>query len=175
MVNCIASEAIVIVKNELERRPQPKGRSLYVIHQTGVKDEPSVTETYVANSIPARVRGFETEMADAFASADLVIARAGASTCFELAACGKPAMLIPLPSAMRDHQHFNADEFAAKGAADEGIQDNLAPHQLARYILDKMDNPGKLAQMAAKMKELSVPDAAERVADLVEKAAGDFK
>ena len=110
-------------------------------------------------------------MADAFASADLVIARAGASTCFELAACGKPAMLIPLPSAMRDHQHFNADAFAAKGAADEASQAKLTTKQLCRYILERYDHPEKLAAMSEKMRALAAPDAAARVADLVEEVA----
>ena len=107
-------------------------------------------------------------MANAFASADIVVARAGASTCFELAVCGKPALLIPLPTAMRNHQHFNADAFAAKGAADEGIQAELAVRQVFRYLLEKYDNPGHLARMAEKMKSLGTPDAAAKVADLVE-------
>ena len=107
-------------------------------------------------------------MANAFASADIVVARAGASTCFELAVCGKPALLIPLPSAMRNHQHFNADAFAAKGAADEGAQSKLAAKQVCRYLLEKYDNPGHLARMAEKMKSLATPDAAAKLAELVE-------
>ena len=102
------------------------------------------------------------------ASADVVVARAGASTCFELALCGKPALLIPLPTSMRDHQHHNADAFARRGAADEGIQADLSPKQVFRYLLDKYDHPERLARMSAKMKELAVPDAAARVADIVE-------
>ena len=123
---------------------------------------------YTKVALPARVHAFESEMANAFASADIVVARAGASTCFELAACGKPALLIPLPSAMRNHQHFNADAFAAKGAADEGIQAQLAAKQVCRYLLEKYDHPEHLARMAEKMKTLATPDAASRVADLVE-------
>ena len=167
MVNCLASEALVLFKEELEKRGTSPKR-LYVIHQTGMKDEGAVMATYANAAIPARVNGFEKEMANAFASADFVIARAGASTCFELAACGKPALLIPLPSALRDHQHWNADAFASAGAADEGIQDKLNPRQLARYLIEKFDSPERIAQMAERMKALSTPDAAERVADLVE-------
>jgi UDP-N-acetylglucosamine--N-acetylmuramyl-(pentapeptide) pyrophosphoryl-undecaprenol N-acetylglucosamine transferase len=110
-------------------------------------------------------------MADAFASADIVVARAGASTCFELAVCGKPALLIPLPSAMRDHQHFNADAFAAKGAADEGFQAKLSARQICRYLLDKYDNPDKLSRMREAMLAMATPDAAGKVADLVERCA----
>ncbi len=168
MVNCLASEALVLFKEELEKRAA--GRSLYVIHQTGVKDEGAVMATYANAGMPARVHGFEKEMANAFASADFVIARAGASTCFELAACGKPALLIPLPSALRDHQHWNADAFASAGAADEGIQAKLNARQLARYLAEKFDSPERLAQMAERMRSLATPDAAERVADLVEES-----
>ena len=119
-------------------------------------------------SLPSRVHAFEREMANAFASADVVVARAGASTCFELAACGKPAILIPLPTALRNHQHVNADAFAQKGAADEGIQSALSPKQLFRYLLDKYDHPDRLERMASRMRAMSVPDAAARLADLVE-------
>ena len=110
-------------------------------------------------------------MANAFASADIVVARAGASTCFELAACGKAAMLLPLPSAMRNHQHFNAEAFVAKGAADEGIQSSLTAKQLYLYLMGCYDRPERLAEMSTKMRTLATPDAASRVADLVELAA----
>lgn len=172
MVNCLVSEALAIVKNEVAKDPSSAGgRGLYVIHQTGAKDEIPILSEYTKLGISARVRAFERQMADAFASADLVIARAGASTCFELAACGKAALLIPLPTALRNHQHFNADAFAAKGAADEGIQDRLAPHQLARYIMEKMKNPARLQEMSSKMKSFATPRAADDVADLVERSA----
>ena len=168
MVNCIASEALAMMKSELAARNPAAPRPLYVIHQTGANDEGPVMATYAHVALPSRVHAFEREMANAFASADIVVARAGASTCFELAACGKPAILIPLPSAMRNHQHFNADAFVARGAADEGIQADLTARQLCRYLMDKYDHPEKLAGMAEKMKTLATPDAAAKVADLVE-------
>ena len=172
-VNLLLMDAISMMKTELDKRAashpsSPVPRPLYVIHQTGAKDETLVMTEYTKVALPARVHAFETEMANAFASADIVVARAGASTCFELAACGKPALLIPLPTAMRNHQHFNADAFSAKGAADEGIQAQLAAKQICRYLLEKYDHPEHLAQMAEKMKVLATPDAAAKVADLVE-------
>ena len=169
VVNCLMSEALVMMRSELAKRGDV-ARPLYVIHQTGVKDEGPVMATYAQAGMPARVHAFETEMANAFASADVVVARAGASTCFELAACGLPALLIPLPTAMRDHQHFNAAAFAASGAADEGIQANLSAHQLFRYLLAKYDNPEQLGRMHQKMRQLATPDAAAHVAELVEQA-----
>lgn len=166
-VNLLMKDALVMFKAELDRRADG-GRKLYVIHQTGLADEGMVIGAYAGAGIPARVHAFERDMAAAFASADIVVARAGASTCFELAACGKPAFLIPLPSAMRDHQHFNADAFAAKGAADEGFQAKLSARQICRYLIDKYDNPGKLSRMRGAMLAMAVPDAAGKVADLVE-------
>lgn len=167
-VNELASSALSMMKRELSRREGQK-RQLYVIHQTGVMDEGRVMGTYAHAAIPSRVHAFEREMADAFASADIVIARAGASTCFELAACAKPSLLIPLPSAMRDHQHYNAEAFVAKGAADEGDQSKLSPRQLCRYLLNRYDHPERLSAMKARMAAMSEPDAASKVADLIEK------
>ena len=170
-VNELMCDALVAMKREIDARG-PGARPLYVIHQTGAKDEGHVMASYALASIPARVMAFEDEMPNAFASADIVVARAGASTCFELATCGKPALLIPLPSALRDHQHFNADAFASRGAADEAKQDELSAHQLCRYLISRYDKPERLAEMSRRMLTIAVPDAAKKVADLVEATAG---
>jgi UDP-N-acetylglucosamine--N-acetylmuramyl-(pentapeptide) pyrophosphoryl-undecaprenol N-acetylglucosamine transferase len=167
-VNELAAQALLLVQSGLAKRA---GKKLFVIHQTGTADEEMVRQRYEAAHLPARVQAFEHEMGRAFASADLVVARAGASTCFELALLGKPAFFIPLPSAIRDHQHFNAQAFVREKAADEGIQDSLAPRALANYILHKIDHPEELAKKASAMKAMSVPDAAAKVADLLESTA----
>lgn len=169
-VNDLVTDAVLLLHKTLEARGK-SSRPLYVIHQTGGMDEGRVIAAYLLKSIPSRVKAFEDRMADAFASADFVIARAGASTCFELAECKKPALFIPLPSALRNHQHFNAEAFVKKGAADEAIQDKLTAHNLCHYILSKYDAGEKLEAMADKMGMMSIPDAAKRVADLVEKCA----
>ena len=165
VVNELLSDALVRLKKAMDEKA---GRPLYVIHQTGKADEATVAARYAQAGVPARVHAFEREMANAFASADIVVARAGASTCFELAACGKPAFLVPLPTAMRDHQHFNAEAFAATGAADEGIQAKLSERTVMNYLLGISGNPDRLSRMAEKMRALATPDAAGRVADLVE-------
>lgn len=164
-VNALMSEALVLMATELKLRGS--GRPLYVIHQTGAKDVQVVKAAYAAAAIPARVHAFEQEMANAFATADFVVARAGASTCFELAACGKPAFLIPLPTSMRNHQHYNAETFAAAGAADEGVQAKLSPRQICRYLLQRYDHPERLEEMSAKMRALATLDAAKAVARIV--------
>lgn len=165
-VNNLMSAALTLLQADLSRRVN--ARPLYVIHQTGVADEGLVIGAYTKAQLPSRVQAFEREMANAFASADLVVARAGASTCFELAACGKPALLIPLPSAMRNHQHFNAEAFVASGAADEGIQAKLSAEQIYRYLLNHYENPTKLKSMAEKIRSLAADNAAARVAELLE-------
>lgn len=169
VVNCLLSEALVQLQKEIKEKGG--ARPLYVIHQTGQKDEGPVIATYTQGALPSRVQAFEKEMADAFASADIVVARAGASTCFELAACGKPALLIPLPTALRNHQHFNAEAFATVAAADEGDQEKLSSHQICRYLMGKYENPARLEEMGRRILTLATPDAAVRVADLVERQA----
>lgn len=166
-VNEIASKALVLLSRNLESR----GRKLYVMHQTGVADELEVSRTYASAGIQARVNAFEHEMGRAFATADVVIARAGASTCFELALTGKPAFLIPLPTALRNHQHFNAAVFVAAQAAAEGRQDKLSPRFLANWLLHKAENRDSVADMARRMSALGCPKAAANVADLVERVA----
>lgn len=172
-VNTLLSESLVMLKKDLAA--SGAARPLYVIHQTGVKDEGAVMAAYAAAGMPSRVHAFEDEMANAFASADVVVARAGASTCFELAACGKPAFLIPLPSALRDHQHYNAEAFAAAGAADEGVQTRLSARTVCRYLRHKYDHPEALSAQTEKMRSLATPDAAARVADLVTGTGGDAR
>ena len=168
-VNDLAVQALILLQREIEK--QAPGRMFQVIHQTGVADEADVKARYAAAGIPARVQAFEHEMGRAFATADLVICRAGASTCFELALVGKPAFFIPLPTALRNHQHYNALSFVKAGGADEGIQDSLTPRAMANYILHKILHPDELAQMALKMHNAATPDAAAKVADLVEQRA----
>ncbi len=168
-VNELMSQALVLLKEEFEK--EKIGRPLFVIHQTGAADEGVVMARYAAAGLMSRVQAFEREMASAFASADIVVARAGASTCFELAMCGKPALLIPLPTSMRDHQHYNAQAFVRGHAADEGIQAELTGRSIERYIMHKVKHPEELARMSSAMKvigERSVAGAAGRVADLVE-------
>jgi UDP-N-acetylglucosamine--N-acetylmuramyl-(pentapeptide) pyrophosphoryl-undecaprenol N-acetylglucosamine transferase len=168
-VNEIAAAALCLVAQDMKRRGL--ARPLHVIHQTGFNDEGTITGHYAAAGIPARVKAFEHEMGRAFASADLVIARAGASTCFELALAGKPAFFIPLPCALRDHQRFNAEAFAQAAAAHVGDQQALTPRALANWILHKIEHPQVLEKMAAEMRKLAQPDAADNVADLVERYA----
>jgi len=168
-VNELVAQTMPLVQRDLVRRDCAK--TLFVLHQTGSADEEYVRGCYAAASVAARVVAFEPEMSRAFASADLVVARAGASTCFELASVAKPTFFIPLPGAVRNHQHFNAQAFVQQGAADEGAQDALTPRALANYILHRIEDPADLVRKTSAMRRLATPDAAARVADLVEEVA----
>ena len=90
---------------------------LTVTHQTGESDHARVVEAYRRAGIESQVMPFIYDMPAALREADLVVARAGAMTVAELTACGKPAILIPLPSAIYDHQTRNAKVMEAAGAA----------------------------------------------------------
>lgn len=164
-VNELASQALCLLK-------QSGVDDFFVIHQCGTADEARVKAAYAEAGVQAKVCAFLPEMGSAYASADLVICRAGASTCFELCLLGTPALLIPLPTAVRDHQHLNAAAIAKSGGADEAIQSELSARSLMRYILNKKNNPLDLKRMREALKTLAVPDASARVADALEAVVG---
>src|SRR5204863_1619932 len=87
-----------------------------VTHQTGAADVDEVRAAYAALGLPARVEPFITDMAGAYATADVVISRAGAMSCAEVTAVGLPAILVPYPHAADDHQRRNAEVLVAAGA-----------------------------------------------------------
>jgi len=162
-VNELVSQAMCLLK-------EAGVDDFFVIHQCGVADEKRVKAAYAAAGVRSRVCAFLPEMGKAYASADLVICRAGASTCFELCLLGKPALLIPLPTAVRNHQHLNAAALVRCGGADEGNQQELSGRSLMRYVQNKKVNPNLLTRMSQAVKALAVPDAAARVADALEGA-----
>jgi len=142
-----------------------------VVHQAGERQIEALRAAYARVQVEGELRPFIDDMASAYAQADLVICRAGASTRFELCLLGKPALLIPLPSAVRNHQHLNAAALVRGNGADEGLQSELTARSIMRYVLNKKNDPLALARMAQAVKVLAVPDAAERVADALESVA----
>lgn len=110
---------------------------------------------------------FENNFPEAYAAADLVIARAGAGTIFELAALGKPAILIPLPEAAQDHQRENAYQYAQTGAAIIIEQENLLINLFEQEIDRLLGNPGRLLEMADAARRFSRPSAARDIAKIV--------
>jgi UDP-N-acetylglucosamine:LPS N-acetylglucosamine transferase len=115
---------------------------------------------------------YEGDMATLYRTSDVVVTRAGAVTVAELAVSGTPAVLVPLPGAPSDHQSANADAMVRAGAAVALPDAQCTPDRLARELDDLLATPDRLAAMRTAARTLAVPDAAARVADLVEEAAG---
>lgn len=142
---------------------------LTITHQTGEADFEKIRELYGRSDYPmADVRPFIANMFEEFARADLVICRAGATTCAELAAAGKASIMIPLPTAADDHQRKNAEALEEGGAAKMLLQADLNGEKLAELIRTTIDDAEKLSAMEAAAKAMGRADAAECTADLIE-------
>lgn len=115
---------------------------------------------------------YSDEIGDLLAAADLGLTRAGGSTVAELAVVGLPAILVPLPIATRDHQRANAAGLVDAGGAVLVVDDELTTERLLAELAPLLEDPSKLTAMASAAKSQGHPDAAERVADLLESAAG---
>jgi len=125
---------------------------------------------YQAADIEAEVAPFFSNMAERLGRAHLVIGRAGASTCCELAVAGKPSILIPLRIAADDHQTHNAEVLHAAGAAEVIQEKALTAQTLAAVIRAFLDDPEAMKQRAEAARSVARPDAAVLLADLVERA-----
>ena len=142
-----------------------------VLHQTGEKNFEEVKgEARVILEFAHKERyhpfGFfdETQMRDFYTVSDLIVSRAGASSIFEIAAHGKPAILVPLANAAQDHQRENAYEYAGEGSAVIIEEGNLTPHILYAEIKKLIDNPVKLKRMGESAKNFARADSAEVIA-----------
>ena len=150
---------------------QARGLTMHVTHLAGVRDAESVQARYDAADVPAQVHAFTSDMASVYAETDFAIARAGAATCTELAVCGIPALLIPLPTSARNHQALNAMAMAAAGGMAMHPQQDLTVEWLVAYLGGVAENPEALVQMRARLEGVAVGDGADRLADLVEQTA----
>lgn len=140
---------------------------LRVMHQSGAADADGLRARYAAAGVDAQVVPFIRDMGAAYAAADVAVCRAGAVTCAELCLCGVPAILIPLPSAVRDHQRHNAAALVTGGGAMLAEQGTLTDDTLADLLRGLADAPSRRAAMAAAQLRLAVPDADARLADCV--------
>ena len=143
------------------------GIDFSLLHQTGSADCQRMQERYRARGLAGRVtvQAFIDDMAAAYAQADLVIARAGALTLAELAMAGKPAILIPLPTAADDHQSKNAACLAAAGAAVVLDQRRTGAAALAGHIAGLGKDPDRRSAMGQAMRRLARPRAASDTVD----------
>jgi UDP-N-acetylglucosamine--N-acetylmuramyl-(pentapeptide) pyrophosphoryl-undecaprenol N-acetylglucosamine transferase len=145
--------------------------AMRIIHQTGEPDYNEVLKTYQEHGLMAEVHAFIDDMPGTLAQADLVISRAGAAALAELAAAGRAALLVPFPGAADQHQLENARAVEKAGAARVVEQSDLTPERLAKEIRELMASPAALEKMETFARTLARPDAAERIADLVEDLA----
>ena len=149
--------------------PLLSGQGLEVIHQTGESHLARVRESYRAGGLPSgwRLEPFLPRLDVELAWADLVVSRAGALTLAELAAAGRPSLLVPFGSATHGHQLENARAFVAAGAARVIEEPELSAEALTASIADLMSDRERLARMGERARSLAVPDAARRLADLL--------
>ncbi len=151
------------------------GEVLRVTHQSGKLDFEKVREGYGAAGWEERsdVREYIDDMVAAFASADLIVSRAGATTAFELMAAGKPALMVPLPGQLE--QRRNAEVMQEAGAARMIPQAELTGERLAREIGALIADPERIKRMAEASRKLARGDAAATTVDLMEKLVFSFQ
>jgi UDP-N-acetylglucosamine--N-acetylmuramyl-(pentapeptide) pyrophosphoryl-undecaprenol N-acetylglucosamine transferase len=152
------SAAIEGLPDLLKQRPH-----MTVTHQTGEADHDRVSQAYRRAGVTATVLPFVYDMPAAINAADIVVARAGAMTVAELTTCGKPAILIPLPTAIYDHQMKNAKVMEAAGAAVVLPQADLTGATLARSVAQILDDPQRMKAMEDASVGLRQLDAAEAI------------
>jgi UDP-N-acetylglucosamine--N-acetylmuramyl-(pentapeptide) pyrophosphoryl-undecaprenol N-acetylglucosamine transferase len=151
--------------------PDAERQRLVVTQQARPEDRQKVIDSYATLSIRADVAPFFTDMAERLAGAHLVICRSGASTVSELAVIGRPSILVPYPYALDHDQAANAAALAAQGGAQVIAQPKLSAERIADLLSRAMEEPDRLASMAAAAKSTGKPDAAGLLADLVEAIA----
>ena len=160
-----------VVPRAIERLTPDLRARLAIVQQARGEDEARVTETYARLGVKAEVAPFFGDLPARIAASHLIVSRSGASTVAELAAIGRPSILVPLPHALDQDQLANANVLAKAGGALVLKQDDFTPERLAAEVASLGAEPGKLSAMAAGAKSAGVPDAADRLADLVLRVA----
>lgn len=160
--------------------PEAARQRLAVTQQARPEDEARVGAAYAAMGVTADISPFFTDMAARIGAAHLVMSRSGASTVAEIAAIGRPALLVPYPHALDHDQAANAAALAAAGGAEVHPQSTLSLERLTQLIGGLMDDPERLTAMAVAARSAGRPDAALLLADLTEAIAsgmtvGDYR
>jgi UDP-N-acetylglucosamine--N-acetylmuramyl-(pentapeptide) pyrophosphoryl-undecaprenol N-acetylglucosamine transferase len=155
---------------------QREAPGIHIIHQTGERDYNDALAAYqrLGESVGMNFEVFKfiEDMPSAFARADLVVCRSGASTVAEIAAAGKPAVFVPFPRAADDHQRINAEALARHGAAVVVEESKLEGVWLAESIAALLQDPQRLHQMSQAARELAHPNAARDIAAMAVRVAG---
>jgi len=145
---------------------QDKLKKFTFTHQTGEADFEMVKAAYEKIQAAGEVKPFIHEMVKEFARADLLICRAGATTAAEVAAAGKAAIMIPLPTAADDHQRKNAEAMQRAGAAKMILQRDMNAESLTKELLSLASDPEAITRMETASRQLAKSDAAARTVDL---------
>ena len=166
-INRAAFEAFVGLRGDHVGQP-------WVVHVVGRRDYPELRRRWDEEGRPERytLLQYEPDLGDVLAAADLVVARSGGSV-MEIAAAGRPAILIPYPHATGDHQTTNARWMADGGAAVVIPDSELTSQRLSATIAELLADEDRLREMSIAARRLSKPDAAKRIAGEVLRAAGD--
>ncbi len=163
--------ARVLNQTMIDAIPKWKELGIQIRHQTGEHDFEKIESAYQQAGFPAQVSRFIDDMPSAFAEADLVLCRSGASTVGEITAAGKPAIFVPFPFAADDHQRKNAEALQNAGAARVIPESELTPERLSKALADLLRNPTVLTQMSAKSRALSHPKAVQEIGKMVAELA----
>ena len=156
-----------IVPAAVERLAPHLQMRLAIVQQAREEDLSRVRAVYDRLRVTAEVAAFFTDLPARLAASHLIVSRSGASTVAELAAIGRPSILVPLPHALDQDQFANAGVLESAGGALRLRQDEFTPDRLAVEISDLATEPQKLVAMAAAARSQGAIDAAERLADLV--------
>lgn len=154
-INMAFIEALTILRS--------RGKNPEVVHQSGKTDYQRVVEDYTNRGIDVKTVPFIQDMAMAYGCADLVVSRAGATTIFELAALGKPSILIPYPYAANQHQDTNARSLVSIGGAEMIHQGELTGEGLAQVLMKYMDDRSRLQEMSKQVQKMGRRDAAKGI------------
>lgn len=157
-----------VVPDGLSRLPLNLRRRLQVTQQCRAEDIEKVRAAYAQHDIPAELATYLPDLPERLGWAHLVISRAGASTIAELTCAGRPAILVPLPSATDNHQSYNVKEMVHAGGARAIAQRGFTPVELAKQIQKIALEPGALENAAKAAKGCGRPNAVADLADLVE-------
>jgi UDP-N-acetylglucosamine--N-acetylmuramyl-(pentapeptide) pyrophosphoryl-undecaprenol N-acetylglucosamine transferase len=160
------------VPQAIARLAEPIRLKLKVDQQSRPENLDAARAVYAEAMVEAQVAPFFRDMAGRLGAAHLIIGRAGASTCCEIAVAGVPSVLIPLKIATDDHQTLNARQLVDAGGAVAIQEDDLTVDGLANTLQAMLSDPKRLAEMARAAHSVGQPDAAAKLADLVEAVAG---
>ncbi len=158
-INSAAGEALVYL--------EPLRNKIQFLHQTGDRDFEAVRDTYRRREFRGTIVPFVYEMADAYAAADLVISRAGATTLAELTVCGKASILVPYPHAAGNHQEINARKLWDIGAAQMILDRDLNGKTLSDLIKHLLYEPDAIGEMERISRSLGSREAAKKIIELI--------